>query len=202
MRTLAPLARVDGVVTSQSEPSPLTPPPAAALVLDFANTHAGGRTECFGDAAGLRTWLDGAGFADAGVTDADAASARELRHALQMLLLAHVGDEVATADTLAAAEGHLRRVAVRHPLVCVVRADGVSLEPSGAGLSGAFATLLAAVNELVRTDTWSRLKACSNPICHEAFFDRSRNSSAIYHAAQCASMVGMRAYRERKKRAQ
>lgn len=71
--------------------------------------------------------------------------------------------------------------------------------PSKSGMSGAFATLLAAVNELVRTDTWTRLKACSNPICHEAFFDRSRNASAIYHAAQCASMVGMRAYRARKK---
>jgi predicted RNA-binding Zn ribbon-like protein len=193
----------------------LSPPGAVDQVLAFVNTNNGGRPERFTDSAGLRSWLEDSfsideHVADHGsrclgpvdvddVTDADAAAARALRDALLSLLLAHAGDENTTDQEIENAERHLGRVAARYPLQAVVGVDGVALRPAQTGIDGVFATVLAGVTELARTGTWTRLKACRNSICHEAFFDRSRNGSGAYHASTCASMVSMRAYRERRR---
>lgn len=179
--------------------SPTTPPDAVGLLLEFVNTHAGGREEHFADARGLQEWLAAHGFADDAVTDTDAGNARDLRDALQTLLLAHCGDTDASPEAVRNAERHLHRIAVRHPLVCLVGADGVSLQATQTGVDGAFASLLAGVDELARTGAWTRMKACGNRPCREGFFDRTRNGSALYHASGCASMVAMRAYRERRR---
>jgi predicted RNA-binding Zn ribbon-like protein len=186
--------------------SPLSPPDAVDQVLAFVNTNNGGLPERFADAAGLRSWLDDSyrgdqsEVADVGdVTDADAAAARELRDALLSLMLAHAGDEDTTSEAIQRAERYLSRVAARYPLEPVVGIEGVSLRAGPAGIDGVFATVLAGVTELARAGTWPRLKACRNSICHVAFFDRSRNGSGVYHASTCASMVSMRAYRERRK---
>jgi predicted RNA-binding Zn ribbon-like protein len=165
--------------------------------------------------AGLRSWLDdffygghpaaghnGRRFTPIGaddVTDSDAAAARELRDALLSLMLAHSGDEDTSSQEIESAERYLGRVAARYPLLPVVGVGDVSLGPAPTGIDGVFATVLAGVTELARTGTWTRLKACRNSICHVAFYDRSRNGSAAYHASTCASMVSMRAYRERRK---
>lgn len=182
-----------------SEKSALTPPRGAELVLDFANTHAGGRKERFGDSAGLSEWLSVNGFGDDRVTDADAATAREFRDALQVMLLAHSGDEHTNDATVASAEEYLERISARYPLNCVIRSGNVTLTGSQSGVDGAFAAVLAGVADLARSSLWSRMKACRNDICHEAFLDKSRNGSAIYHDAGCTSMMSMRAYRKRKK---
>lgn len=177
----------------------LASPRGAELVLDFVNTHAGGRAEHFDSAAGLSEWLSRTGFNDDRVTDADAATAREFRDALQILLLAHSGDEQTDNAAVAGAEQYLERISARYPLNCIVRAEGITLTGPNSGVDGAFATVLAAVADLARSSLWSRMKACRNDICREAFIDKSRNGSAIYHDAGCTSMVSMRAYRKRRK---
>nr|WP_296766124.1 CGNR zinc finger domain-containing protein [Rhodococcus sp. (in: high G+C Gram-positive bacteria)] len=188
-------------MAGKRSPSPLVPPESADFVLEFVNTHAGGRSEQFGDADGLREWLIQVGFADEGVTDADAADAREFRDALQTLLLAHAGDEHITDVAVQDAQSHLQRIGARYPLTCEVRVDGITLAATQSGVIGAFSAIFSGISDLAYGGTWPRLKACRNDPCHEAFFDKSRNGSAIYHAAGCSSMVAMRSYRERKRSA-
>ncbi|MGI5414073.1 ABATE domain-containing protein [Streptomyces chartreusis] len=177
----------------------LTPHPAAILVLSFVNTHAGGRGEQLEDAEGLRQWLSAAGHPDDAVSDADAATAREFRDALQTLLLAHAQQDASPLEEVAHAEARLVRIADNAPLCAVVSREATTLVPARNGLWGAFGALLAAITELDSAGLWQRIKACRNEICHEGFLDRSRNASAIYHGPSCASMVSMRAYRQRKK---
>ena len=189
-------------MTAAGRPSPLAPHPAANLVLSFVNTHAGGRGEQLEDADGLRQWLKGAGHPDDAVSDADAAMAREFRDALQTLLLAHSQDEAVPPEHVTHAEARLVRIADNAPLRAVATRMTTTLIPARNGLWGAFGAILVAVTELDRAGMWQRIKACRNEICHEGFLDRSRNASAIYHGPGCASMVSMRAYRQRKKNAQ
>jgi predicted RNA-binding Zn ribbon-like protein len=166
------------------------------LVLSFVNTFAGGQPDRLADGAGLRAWLAEAGFDEPDVSEADAACARELRDALQAVLLAHAHEQGADAGV---AEAYLARIAARYPLVAVVGADGAQLLPAQPGFPGVLAAILAAATELALRGEWGRLKACRNPICHFGFYDTSRNASAAFHSSNCRSMVAMRAYRERKK---
>jgi predicted RNA-binding Zn ribbon-like protein len=98
-----------------------------------------------------------------------------------------------------AAQAYLRRVAVRYPLVPQISADGCTLVPAQAGVLGVFGAVLAAVTELAYRGEWPRAKVCKNVACHEAFFDKTRNSSGLYCSAACGSQVAMRAYRSRQK---
>lgn len=164
------------------------------LVLSFVNTFAGGQPDRLADAAGLRAWLAEARLGEPDVSEADAACARELRDALQALLLAHADGQGAED-----AQAYLARIAVRYPLVAAVGAGGARLLPAQAGFPGALGAILAAAAELALSGEWARLKACRNPVCHFAFYDTSRNASAAFHSSNCRSMVAMRAYRERKK---
>jgi predicted RNA-binding Zn ribbon-like protein len=182
---------------SPANASPLAPPAELDLVLAFVNTHAGGRADEISDGASLTEWLDATGRPDLIATDADAAVARELRDALQTLLLAHSDDADTTLEDVAAAEQALARVSTLLPMRVVVTRAGVQIEPTTDGTWGVFAAILAAVTELDRAGAWSRVKACRNHVCHTGFFDRSRNSSAVYHGPTCASSVSMRAYRQR-----
>jgi predicted RNA-binding Zn ribbon-like protein len=186
-------------VPSKREQSPLIAPAGAELVMSLVNTHAGGSGELLGDSAGLGSWLTASGYPDEGVTDVDAAIAREPRDALAVLMLAHSGDEEASTDAVQAAESHLRRVGARYPVRVDIGVDDVRLEPVASGFVGAVAAVLGGVHTLASLNVWHRLKACRNPICHQAFFDRSRNASGIYHGTGCSTMVSMRAYRGRKK---
>lgn len=171
-------------------------------MLDFVNTRAdgGGAVERLGDAGALAGWLATAGLIEPHVvvTEADAASARELRDALVTVMLAHSGAEDGQGAALAAAESHLRRAASLHPLAAVVTAEGAVLASDQAGVPGAFGTILAAVADAAATDRWGRLKACRNPPCHQGFFDRTRNAAGAYCSPGCGSQVSMRALRRRR----
>ncbi|WP_449066404.1 CGNR zinc finger domain-containing protein [Planomonospora algeriensis] len=195
------------MVTDQGRHSPLSPPEAADLVLDFVNTRPiDGREERLADAAAAARWLRATGLAHEGVlvTEADAAAARELRQALVTVLLAHAGEQPGGepgdgGTTLQEAEAYLRRSGALYPLSPVVTAHDVRLVPAQEGVPGAFGGLLAAVAELARNGTWARLKACRNPPCHLGFYDRTRNCSAAYCSPRrCGAQVAMRSYRSRR----
>jgi predicted RNA-binding Zn ribbon-like protein len=158
----------------------------SGLIVGFVNSGSG-----------LVDWL--AQFAEEPTVDqADVVAGRELRSALLSLLRAHSG--CMTDDTeVAAAEAYLRRIAVRHPLVPQITAEGCALVPAQAGVLRAFGALLAAVTELAYQGGWPRVKVCKNVACHEAFFDKTRNSSGLYCSAACSSQAAMRAYRSRQR---
>jgi predicted RNA-binding Zn ribbon-like protein len=158
----------------------------SSLIVDFANS---GRdlTAWLARCAGVST-----------VDEADVVAARDLRGAVVTLLRAHSG--CVTDDTeVPAAEAYVRRVAVRYPLVAQVGAEGCKLVPAQTGVLGVFGALLAAVTELAYEGGWPRVKVCKNVACHEAFYDKTRNSSGLYCSAACSSQVAMRAYRSRQK---
>lgn len=189
-----------------TDSSPLAQPPAAEAVLQFVNTHPAGPhqlPERFGSAEDLHAWLQekGLGSLTTPVTEADAAHARELREALIALLLAHTAekDTDTAPEALAQAEGYLRHIASRYPLVTVVTASGASLASAQTGIPGLFGSVLANVTELSHTGLWDRVRACRHDPCHFGFFDRTRNSSAVYCGTKCGSRASMRAYRQRKK---
>ncbi|MBZ9640946.1 CGNR zinc finger domain-containing protein [Streptomyces sp. PSKA30] len=172
--------------------------------MQFVNTHPAGPhrlPERFGSARDLHAWLleKAMGSETTHVTEADAASARELREALITVLLAHSGDKDTTPEVLAEAEGYLRHAASRYPLVTVVTASGASLVPAQTGIPGLFGTVLANVTELAQAGVWDRVRACRHQPCHFGFFDRTRNRTAVYCGTKCGSRESMRAYRKRKK---
>jgi hypothetical protein len=81
-------------------------------------------------------------FEAAGATDADAATARELRDALLSILRAHVGCDEGAA-MVPAAEAHLQRAALRFPVTTIVTSEGCELHPTGTGIDRSFATCSA-----------------------------------------------------------
>ena len=176
---------------------------AADLVLGFVNTRptGNGEPERLGDAPGLREWIQAANLAgdeDLRVTDADAAVARELRDALAVLMLGHVGVEERDG-ALADAEDHLRRAAALYPLAAVVTGGGCELLPSQRGVPGAFGSLFAALSQVTASGLWPRMKMCRNLPCHVSFLDKTRNSAGLYCSAACSSQVSMRSFRQRQK---
>lgn len=177
--------------------TPLAPSDAAELVLSFVNTRAiAGSLERLAAGALMADWLAEVGLmqADTVVTDADAATARELREALVGVLLAHSG---AASD--GAAEAQLRRSGQQHPLLPIINSAGASFLPAQTGAPAAMAAVLAAAAEVALRGTWQRVKACRNPRCQRGFYDRSRNGSGAYCTPnRCGAQIAMRAYRARR----
>jgi predicted RNA-binding Zn ribbon-like protein len=82
-----------------------------------------------------------------------------------------------------------------------VGSDGTALlEPRGDGSRRVGAIVLIETFTAQRSDTWRRLKICRNERCAVAFYDRSRNSSAVWHDSRaCGNATYLRASRARKR---
>ncbi len=125
---------------------------------------------------------------------ADLSSAIELREALRALALANNVNQGspeawATLDRAARA-GKLS--------VHFNQGGDVDVRPDAPGITGALTVLLARVAAAVADGTWPRVKACRSDTCEWAFYDRSRNHSAVWcEMAVCGNRTKVRAYRER-----
>ena len=74
----------------------------------------------------------------------------------------------------------------------------------GAGLSAAagphwiLGLVAGAVFWTLASGDWSRLKACQNDTCHEAFYDTTRNASRTWCSmTPCGNRIKARAFRQR-----
>jgi predicted RNA-binding Zn ribbon-like protein len=68
------------------------------------------------------------------------------------------------------------------------------------GLARGLAGLLLVVRDAQQAGTWTRLKACRNPECHWAFYDRSHaHRGAWCDMATCGNMIKNRNFRARHK---
>ena len=171
------------------------------LLVGFVNSrpHHKQPAELLADGSAVAKWFERAGAGESpGATDADAATARELRDALLSILRAHVGCDEGAA-MVPAAEAHLQRAALRFPVTTIVTSEGCELHPTGTGIDRSFSYLLSAVADLASRGAWARVKVCKNDSCYTAFFDKTRNSSALYCSTACSGQMATRAYRERKK---
>jgi predicted RNA-binding Zn ribbon-like protein len=180
---------------STTEPSGRAPAPGPLrLVQEFVNTlDAEAGRDLLADRATFFAWLQEQGLAAAGSrpTGREIAAATELREALRALLRANAGGE---PDADAAAL--VNRLSATAPVRVELGPDGVVTLQGDGILAG----VLAAAATAMLDGTWSRLKACVDPECGWAFYDRSRNRSGQWcDMAVCGSRHKVRAYRSRQR---
>ena len=176
-------------------------PGGLGFVQDVLNTHPTQRppmADLLADLDSAQRWLDAAlekwseetGVPQSRVllTDDDLDKLRGLRADLTTMLRS--ADQSHDATLLPSAA-----VSVR------VGPDGKALlEPRGDGSRRVRAVVLIETFTAQRLDTWRRMKICRNEVCSLSFYDRSRNSSAVYHDSRvCGNAIYLRASRARKR---
>jgi predicted RNA-binding Zn ribbon-like protein len=167
------------------------------LVRAFVNTwDAEDGTELLASPHELRDWLAARDLAapQARVSAADLRHAREVREALRAILFAHAGLELdSEAPAALDAAARRARLAVRFG-----QDGGVRVAPEAGGADGAIGRLLAIVAGALQDGTWERLKVCLADDCQVAFYDQSRNRSAVWCDMRvCGNRQKVRSYRER-----
>ncbi|MEU3183162.1 CGNR zinc finger domain-containing protein [Streptomyces sp. NPDC006923] len=97
-------------------------------------------------------------------------------------------------------EGSEPDAGIAVPVRAILAGDGtVSLAPEREGGADLRARVLLAVHAAQLAGTWSRLKVCRNPECRVAFWDSSRNTSAVWHDARtCGNIANLRNSRARR----
>src|SRR5215207_1626594 len=152
-------------------------PEQLELVRSFVNTYDHeDQTERIPDPAALTAWLHANDLGAPKAGAADLARARELREALRAILQHHGGMELDPA-----APRVVDAAAARAKLAVAFDEHGDAVvEPKASGVDGALGRLLVTVADAQREGTWSRLKACPAEDCQYAFYDRSRNRSAVW----------------------
>lgn len=184
---------------SQDESKPAPQP--LRLVQAFLNTWSAEKgTDLLASMDTGAMWLCEAGLVDGPgrVTPGGLRQAREVREGLRALLVHNGGGpapgpaELAPLHALARASQPRLEVA---PDGRVLLAGG----PPGA-LASALAGLLLIVRDAQRQGTWPRLKACRNPDCRWAFYDRSHaRRGAWCDMASCGNMIKNRNLRARQR---
>jgi predicted RNA-binding Zn ribbon-like protein len=166
-------------------------------VLAFVNTcDREEGTEQLDTPAALGAWLAGRGLLAEGttVTPAELRRAVEVREALRAALLANAGLEL-DPDAPAILERAARRARLELRFDAGAHAQPA---PAAGGVDGALGRLLAIVAAAQEAGTWPRLKACLADGCQAAFYDRSRNRSAVWCDMRvCGNREKVRSYRER-----
>jgi predicted RNA-binding Zn ribbon-like protein len=168
------------------------------LAVDFVNTlDLDEGTDALADAAALSAWLASRDLVPAQtlrVGAAELARAIELREALRELMLANNRGE---SD--ARAWGTLDEIASAGQLALRFAPDGsVAAGPRSKGFDGVLARILVPVAAAVEDGSWRRAKVCPADDCRWAFYDRSRNRSAVWcDMAVCGNRTKVRAFRGR-----
>lgn len=185
------------ILTTVAQPIPETPN-ELDLAIDFVNTlDVETDSDALATVGGLTDWFTERELLSpraARPKEADRRQAVELREALRSLMLANNGGprEERAGETLelAARRGDLG--------VHFAPEGAVSLAPAEHNLAGALAHVLVPVARAMGDGSWQRVKACREPDCQWAFYDRSRNRAGVWCSmAVCGNRTKVRAYRER-----
>ena len=171
------------------------------LVRRFVNTYdAEDSSDAVATPAELGAWLAERDLIEPGhrVTAAEHRRAREVRGALFATLMSHHGDPLPPE-----APEVLEDAACRARLCVRFSDQGCSrLEPRADGVDGALGRLLAISYEADVTGQWDRLKVCPADDCLVAFYDQSRNHSAVWCDMKvCGNRAKVREFRERRLKA-
>jgi predicted RNA-binding Zn ribbon-like protein len=140
-------------------------------------------------------WLQEAGLLQSPTVDL--AQVRAIREAIRGLLVANSGEgEVEPAD-LAVLRAETDRV---RPGLVVLDDGVIDLQPgSDDGLAFLAASLLLVIRDAQRNGSWARLKACRNPDCHWAYYDRSHAGRGAWcDMAVCGNRIKNRNLRTRR----
>ena len=195
------MRRMNGMATEHSPverpPSREPAPGELAIVQDFVNTwDLDLDEEELTDVNALRRWFVSRGMLAARerLAAGDLERALAVREALRDVLAGHNGTPVSRRSLAT-----LNRAAVAAPVAVSLGGEGdAALAPAGRGLDGALGRLFAIVARAAVDGTWKRLKACPDPSCRWAFYDRSRNRSGTWCAMRmCGNRAKARAFRRR-----
>jgi predicted RNA-binding Zn ribbon-like protein len=131
---------------------------------------------------------------DVTATEADLRRAVELREALRAHLLSH-HDQPLPDSAAHALDAASRRARLT---VRFTGPDETGLEPEARGVDGGLGRLLAIVAAAIADGSWTRLKVCPADTCQWAFYDASRNRSAVWCDMKvCGTRAKVRGFRER-----
>ena len=182
------------VPNDETKPAPMP----LLVVQSFVNTWEGDSgNDMLADAGSARPWLCDAGLLDtADFEDVDLAMVRELREAIRALLVRNGGGDPPDDATL----GALGALAERCRLRPVILAGGsVELRPDDETGTSSLANLLLIIRDAQRDGTWQRLKACRNPDCRWAYYDRSHAGRGAWcDMAVCGNRMKNRNLRSRR----
>jgi predicted RNA-binding Zn ribbon-like protein len=168
------------------------------VVQSFVNTReADTGTELLGDPEAAARWLHEAGLLGRPAADEqEIAAARAARESIRALLVHNGGGPDPEPSALEA----LRVLAARCRLMPVVRVPGIVelLPDDGAGMPW-IARLLLIIRDAQGDGTWDRLKACRNPDCRWAYYDRSHAGRGAWcDMAVCGNRIKNRNLRSRR----
>ena len=192
--SMAVMAMPPWVPGQETKPAPMP----LLVVQSFVNTWDGDqRSDLLLDPA-ARDWLTAAGLWNASrpPDPAELYLARQVREDIRAMVMANGGGlRPAPADL------HAIQAAARacRPVLQVGPDGQVTLSAGHAGsLDAAFMTLLLAIRDAQRDGTWQRLKACGNPDCQWAFYDRSHSRAGAWcDMATCGNRIKNRRLRQR-----
>jgi predicted RNA-binding Zn ribbon-like protein len=171
------------------------------LVQSFVNTWDGdNRSDLLLDPAAARDWLTGAGLwsAERAPDPAELHLARGVREGIRAMLVANGGGPRPAPGDLQP----LQAVAqASRPTLQVEPGGQVMLAPEPADRPDAgLLTLLLVIRDAQRDGTWPRLKACGNPDCRWAFYDRSHSRAGAWcDMATCGNRIKNRRLRQRQR---
>jgi predicted RNA-binding Zn ribbon-like protein len=189
------------VRTTWSVPQETKPAPRPLLLVQaFVNTWDGDLgTDAFLHPEPACDWLAAAGLWNGPGTPepGELHVARSVREGIRALLAANGGGPAPVPGDLRPLEALMQS----SPLRMKTQPDGrISLdpEPGGGRLETQLATLLLLIRDAQQEGTWGRLKACRNPECRWAFYDRSHSQRGTWcDMAVCGNRVKNRRLRQR-----
>jgi predicted RNA-binding Zn ribbon-like protein len=181
----------------ETKPAPMP----LLLVQSFVNTWDGDHgIDLLLDPAAARGWLTAAGLwrADRAPEPAELDLARRVRESIRAMLVANGGGHQPAPGDLQAIQAAARasRLALK-----VGPGGQVSLQTQPAGpLESGLVTLLLVIRDAQHDGTWPRLKACGNPDCRWAFYDRSHSRAGAWcDMATCGNRIKNRKLRQRQR---
>ena len=185
------------VPEQETKPAPMP----LLLVQSFVNTWDGdSRSDLLLDPPAARDWLTRAGLwsADRAPDPAELHLTRAVREGIRAMLVANGGGPRPAPGGLEP----LQAVAqASRPTLRVGPGGQVSLSPEPADRSDSgLLTLLLVIRDAQRDGTWPRLKACGNPDCQWAFYDRSHSLAGAWcDMATCGNRIKNRRLRQRQR---
>jgi predicted RNA-binding Zn ribbon-like protein len=189
------------VSTTWSVPQETKPAPRPLLLVQaFVNTWDGDLgTDVLLDPEPARDWLAAAGMWNGRGSPGpgELHVARSVREGVRALLVTNGGGPAPAPGDL----GPLRVLMQTSALRMKTQPDGrISLdpEPDRGGLATQLARLLLLIRDAQQDGTWGRLKACRNPECRWAFYDRSHSQRGTWcDMAVCGNRIKNRRLRQR-----
>jgi predicted RNA-binding Zn ribbon-like protein len=181
-------------------PEPKPAPAPLLLVQAFVNTlDIEEGLDLLGDVDGARAWLVSAGLLgpEVPMSSADLELTGAVRESIRELLSPGDGGMGHGADL-----GPLRHLAATHqPRLTVGDGGLLAMEnPGHEDVEDGLFELLLIIRGAQEDGSWSRLKACANPDCSWAFFDRSRNQQGNWcDMAVCGNRLKNREFRTRRR---